>query len=379
MKTDSHESVLDPPARSAWALEPGVHATNGDGLPAGFSVSGVVLPESGPARDGILATIGNTPLVRLRRALGGVPFRLFAKLEAFNPGGSIKDRPALRIISDALARGEIDAGTTVVEASSGNMGIGLAQVCAYQGLRFVCVVDARTTTQNIDILRAYGAIVDVVTEPHPVTGDLLQAKLDRVRQWLETEPNCFWPNQYANHNNSRSHHRTMAEIVHQAGGHVDYLFCATATCGTLRGCAEYVRQTGLRTRIVAVDAVGSVIFGGRSCKRLIPGHGTARMPELHDPSLGDQFVQVTDLDCVVGCRRLLREEAILAGGSSGGILMALHALRDEIEPHATCVLVFPDRGERYLDTIFSDAWVREHFGAAQLAPFLSPQPTRPTR
>jgi cysteine synthase A len=371
---DSQESVLERRVRASWALELGAPA--GDGAAAGLGVPGVTLPDPGAARDGILATIGNTPLVRLRRALGGVPFRLYAKLESFNPGGSMKDRPAFLIVADALARGEIGAGTTVVEASSGTMGIGLAQVCAFHGLRFVCVVDARTTAQNIQILQAYGATVDVVTEPDPATGDLLQAKLDRVRRYLETEPGCFWPNQYANRNNSRSHHRTMAEIVHQAGGRVDYLFCATATCGMLRGCAEYVREAGLATRIVAVDAVGSVIFGGRSCKRLIPGHGTARTPELHDPALGDRFVQVTDLDCVAGCRRLLREEAILAGGSSGGILMGLDALRHELEPDAVCVLVFPDRGERYLDTIFSDAWVREHFGAAQLEAFLTPQPTR---
>jgi cysteine synthase A len=371
MNIDLEENVLLRPARAPWAPEPGAPAA-GDGT----HVSGAVPREPGAPYEGILATIGNTPLVRLRRALGGVPFRLFAKLEAFNPGGSIKDRPAFRIITDALAQGDIDGGTTVVEASSGNMGIGLAQVCAYHGLRFICVVDARTTTQNIQILQAYGAIVDVVTEPDPVSGDLLQAKLNRVRRFVETEPNSFWPNQYANRNNSRAHHRTMAEIVHQAGGHVDYLFCATATCGMLRGCSEYVREMGLSTRIVAVDAVGSVIFGGRSCKRLIPGHGTARMPELHDPSLGDRFVQVTDLDCVVGCRRLLREEAILAGGSSGGILMGLDAVRHDIEPDATCVVVLPDRGERYLDTIFSDAWVREHFGAAQLEAFLTPQTTR---
>lgn len=376
MRAESQDSVLLRPVRAPWALDLDVHAAV-DGAPAALSVSGIALREPGPPHDGVLATIGNTPLVRLRRALGGVPFRLFAKLEAFNPGGSIKDRPAFRIVTDALAQGEIDGGTTVVEASSGNMGIGLAQVCAYHGLRFICVVDARTTAQNIQILQAYGAIVDVVTEPDPVSGDLLQAKLDRVRRFVETEPNSFWPNQYANRNNSRAHHRTMAEIVHQAGGRVDYLFCATATCGTLRGCAEYVREMELPTRIVAVDAVGSVIFGGPSCRRLIPGHGTARVPELHDPSLGDGFVQVTDLDCVVGCRRLLREEAILAGGSSGGILMGLDALRHEIEPDATCVVVLPDRGERYLDTIYSDAWVREHFGAAQLEAFLLPsQPTR---
>jgi 2,3-diaminopropionate biosynthesis protein SbnA len=373
MRIDSEESVAGRRVRAPWAVELDTEPAE-DGRPGGLSVSGVALPDPGPPHDGILATIGNTPLVLLRRALGGVPFRLYAKLEAFNPAGSVKDRPALLILAEALARGEIGPGSTVVEASSGNMGIGLAQVCAYHGLRFVCVVDARTTAHNVAILRAYGAEVDVVTEPDPVTGDLLQAKLNRVRGYVETEAGSFWPNQYANRNNSRAHHRTMAEIVHQAGGRVDWLFCATATCGTLRGCAEYVRQAGLSTRIVAVDAVGSVIFGGRSCKRLIPGHGTARVPELHDPALGDAFVQVTDLDCVTGCRRLLREEAILAGGSSGGVLMGLDALKHEIEPGATCVAILPDRGERYLDTIYSDAWVREHFGAAQLAALGEPVP-----
>lgn len=338
----------------------------GDDPALRMHLPGITVSQPGQPDDGIVATIGNTPLVRLRRALDGVPFRLFAKLEALNPGGSIKDRPAHLIISEALERGEIGTGTTVVEASSGNMGIGLAQVCAYYGLRFVCVVDTRTTTLNVQILRAYGATVDLVTEPDPVSGDLLQAKLNRVRHLVETVPNSFWPNQYANRGNSRSHHRTMREIVQQAGGRVDYLFCATSTCGTLRGSFEYVREHGLSTRIVAVDAVGSVIFGGRSCKRLLPGHGTARVPELFDPDLADRFVQVTDLDCVAGCRRLVREEGILAGASSGGILMAVEALRDEIEPDATCVMVLPDRGERYLDTVFSDHWVREHFGEAQV-------------
>lgn len=339
-----------------------------------MELQGITVSSAGQRYEGILATIGNTPLVRLRRVFGGVPFRLYAKLESLNPGGSIKDRPAHLIIADALERGEIDSGTTIVEASSGNMGIGLAQVCAYHGLRFVCVVDTRTTEQNVQVLRAYGAAVDLVTEPDPETGDMLQAKLNRVRHIVETVPNSFWPNQYANLVNSRSHHRTMREIVQQAGGTVDYLFCATSTCGTLRGCSEYVREHGLSTRVVAVDALGSVIFGSKPCKRLLPGHGTARIPELHDPGLVERFFHVTDLECVIGCRRLVRQEAILAGGSSGGVLMAVDALRGEIEPDATCVMIFADRGERYLDTVFSDAWVREHFGKAQMDALSAPIP-----
>src|SRR5262249_31445837 len=144
-------------------------------------------------------------------------------------------------------------------------------------------------------------------------------------------------------------------------GRIDYLFVATSTCGTLRGCANYVRDHKLETKVFAVDAHGSVIFGGRSAKRLIPGHGASRRPELFRAGLADKCVRVTDLDCVVGCRRLVRSEAILAGGSSGGGLMALEQVRERIPRGATCVLIFHDRGGRYLDTICSDERVAAHF------------------
>ena len=154
----------------------------------------------------------------------------------------------------------------------------------------------------------------------------------------------------------------MREIVMALDGKVDYLFCAASTCGTLRGCAEYVQENGLATKVVAVDAVGSVIFGGPPIKRLIPGHGAARRPELYLPNLAHRSIHVTDLDCIIGCRRLLRKEAIITGGSSGAVLMALALIQEDIPHGATCVMIFPDRGERYLNTIYSDEWVAEHFG-----------------
>src|SRR5690242_11038862 len=149
-------------------------------------------------RQGILSAIGHTPLVPLERVLGDLHFQLYAKLEAFNPGGSIKDRAAFAIITDALERGSLKPGMTVIESSSGNMGIGLAQACAYYGLRFVCVIDPKTTKQNINILEAYGAEVDLVTEPDPHTGEYLQARLDRVRALLKSIPNSYWSDQYSN-------------------------------------------------------------------------------------------------------------------------------------------------------------------------------------
>ena len=312
--------------------------------------------------EGIISAIGGTPLIELTRLYKDARFRVFAKIEALNPGGSIKDRAAISIIKHARETGDIQPGTVVIESSSGNMGIGLAQVCAYSGLHFICVVDPKTTQQNIDILKAYGAEIDLVTEPDPVTGEFLQARINRVKTLLETIEGSFWPNQYSNEYNSMAHHRTMQEIANALDGGVDYLFCATSTCGTLRGCAEYIRSHDLRTKVFAVDAVGSVIFGGHSSRRFIPGHGAAIRPGLYQSGLAWECIHVTDIDCIIGCRRLVEREAILAGGSSGGVVMALDRIRDTIAPDSNCAVIFPDRGERYLDTIYSDSWVKDHFG-----------------
>jgi 2,3-diaminopropionate biosynthesis protein SbnA len=326
-------------------------------------------------RKGVLAAIGNTPLVELERFLDAAGFRLFAKLEALNPGGSSKDRPALAVVEDGLRSGVISRNTVVVESSSGNMGIGLAQICLHYGLRFICVVDPKTSAFNLKILQAYGADVDMVTQPDPASGEFLQARIGRVRVLQREIPNSFWPNQYANLENAGAHYRTtMPEIAAALDGEVDFLFVATSTCGTLRGCAEYVRDHRLGTRIVAVDAVGSLIFGNRPAPRLVPGLGAAIRPQLCAPELVNRVVHVTALDCIRGCRRLLRKEALLAGGSSGGVLMAVDELRGEIPPGATCVAILPDRGERYLDTIYDDRWVREHFGDLELCSLGDPEP-----
>jgi cysteine synthase A len=319
-------------------------------------------PGPQPAGEGILSAVGSTPLVGLVKFLPDAHFRLYAKLEGLNPGGSSKDRPALSVIRRGIETGAIGPDTTIVESSSGNLGIGLAQACAYFGLRLICVVDAKTRPQNIRLMEAYGAETDIILDPDPETGEYLQARLNRVQTLLSTVENSFWPNQYANTYNPVAHHRTMREVLTQLDGRVDYLFCATSTCGTLRGCVEYVREHNLATKVVAVDALGSVIFGGPKAARLIPGHGAAVRPQLYRPDLADEVVWVSDLECVVGCRRLANSEAVLAGGSSGAVAMAVEKMRDDIPRDAVCVAIFPDRGERYLDTIYSDEWVAQHFG-----------------
>jgi cysteine synthase A len=316
--------------------------------------------------QGILTAIGDTPLVELQRAIPGARFRLFAKLEGLNPGGSAKDRPARGILRHALASGHIGPGTVVVESSSGNMGIGLAQACRVYGLRFVCVIDPKTAPQNVRLLELYGAEIDRVTAPDPASGEFLQARIARVGRLLQEIPGSFWPNQYANEMNAMTHYETtMHEIASALRGEVDFLFCATSTCGTITGCAEYVRDHGMRTEIVAVDAVGSRIFADEPGQRFIPGFGAGFRPDLCRPELVSRCVHVNDLDCVAGCRRLLQSEGLLAGGSSGGVLAAVARLREEIPPRAHCVMILADRGERYLDTVYSDLWVREKLGDAR--------------
>jgi len=313
--------------------------------------------------DGILETIGGTPLIRLRRYFPGSHFELFAKLEALNPGGSIKDRPAKLILEHALHTGRIGTGSVVIESSSGNMGIGLAQACRFHGLRFICVVDPKTTVLNLQVLRAYGAEIDLVAEPDPETGEFLQARLKRVQELLARIENAFWPNQYENSKNSESHYSTtMREIVEALDGKIDYLFVPTSTCGTVRGCGEYLRDRGLAAKVVAVDAFGSLIFSSVQAKRMVPGLGASLRPRLCEPSLISECVHISDLDCIVGCRRLIEREAILAGGSSGGVLAAIEAFQGRIPAASVVVAILPDRGERYLQTLYSDDWVRQHFG-----------------
>lgn len=312
---------------------------------------------------GIISCIGHTPLINLNKAIGR-EFHLYAKLEGMNPGGSLKDRPAFEILRHGIETGEINENTVIVEATSGNMGIGLAQICRYLGLRCICVIDSKTTASNQQLLRVYGAEVEMITEPDLSTGDLLQARINRAQAIVNSLQNSFWVNQYSNIHNALAHRRTMEEIM-LALNRVDFLFCPASSCGTLRGCADYLRERGLhQPKIVVADSPGSVIFKGTRGKRLIPGHGAGVRPSLYQNGLADRCIQVTDLESVIGCRRLLSTEALLVGGSSGATFMAVSKIADEIPPGSICVMLFPDRGDRYLDTIFSDSWVAQNLGCS---------------
>ncbi|WP_337913444.1 2,3-diaminopropionate biosynthesis protein SbnA [Paenibacillus arenosi] len=316
----------------------------------------------------MMTVIGNTPVVKLQRLFKHASFDAYVKLEMLNPGGSIKDRPAKVMLQEALREGKLRPGSVVVESSSGNLAIGLAQICNLIGCTFICVVDPRTTLTNIRILRAYGARIDLVREPDSATGEYLPARLARVRHWLRKLPHAFWPNQYGNMNNPLSHQQTtMAEIATDLP-RIDYLLCGVSTCGTIRGCIEYIRANRLATKVIAVDALGSSIFGSNRPKqrRLLPGLGAAVRPALCPEDGIDDIVEVDDLECIIGCRRLARLESILVGGSSGGMIAALEKVQDRIAPGSTCALILPDRGERYLETVYDDQWIAKFFGKEAL-------------
>lgn len=310
--------------------------------------------------SGVLDAIGNTPLIRLERFLANPRIELLVKLEAANPGGSAKDRPARFMLEEALRRGDLQPGATVIESSSGNMGIGLAQACRYHGLKFICVVDPRAQQQNLDIIKALGGQVVMVAEP--LGGDFLAARIAKVCELLEHNVSSYWPNQYANPDNPQSHYEgTIREVDEALEGNFDVLFVATSSTGTAQGCRNYLRERGRDVRVVAVDAEGSVLFGGSAGPRHIPGLGAGKEPKLAAGQRFDDVVRVSDLECVVGCRRAAKREAMLVGGSAGGVLMTASRMQAELEGKR-CVAILHDSGTRYLQTVFNDQWVKESLG-----------------
>lgn len=313
-----------------------------------------------PPRPGILATVGNTPLVRLSRLLDRSDVEVFAKLELANPGGSAKDRPAHLMLKRAMDEGRVGPGGLVVESSSGNTAIAMAQFCNLHDLQFRAVVDRRTVSANLGVMRALGAEIEFIEDSAPDSSNLLAARQDRVREIVASTPGAFWPNQHANPANPEAHeHGTMTEIWEALGGRLDYLLVAVSTTGTAIGCRRFLAKRGATTKLVVVDAVGSVIFGAQPGPRPIPGLGASAVPPLLIDGEFESAETVSALDCVVGCRRLARRESILAGGSAGGVVQVLRRYAGRMAPGARCALVLADHGVRYLDTVFDDQWVEQ--------------------
>ena len=301
----------------------------------------------------------STPLVPVR--LGERTAHL--KLEGANPAGSVKDRTAAALIADLEARGELAPGATIVESTSGNLGVALAAIAGRRAYRFIAVVDPKTTAENLVALRRLGARVELVDTPDAAGGYLL-SRLARVRA-LCAERALVWPDQYTSPANPGAHERgTGPELLAQMDGVVDAVFVPVSTGGTLAGIARYLRRESRATEIFAVDAVGSVALGGEPGPRLLTGVGASRPSSFLTRALYDRVVRVTDAEAFAECRALAAATGIAVGGSSGATLAACRrvlAPRPELE---RVVCLCPDHGSRYASTIYADGWlIRNGIGA----------------
>ncbi len=313
-------------------------------------------------RDSILDTIGDTPLVRLSRIGAGLIPQLIAKVEYFNPGGSIKDRVAVSLIEAAERDGKLKPGGTIVEPTSGNTGTGLAIAGILKGYRVVAVMPDKMSKEKIDLLRAYGA--EVVIAPTDVPPDSPQSYY-RVADRLTAEiPGAFQPNQYVNPANPEAHYRsTGPEIWSQTDGKITHLVLGVGTGGTVSGTVRYLREQKPDLVVIGADPEGSIYSAGDDNIHpyLIEGVGEDFWPPNFDRSTVDRFIVVSDRDAFQTTRRLARTEGILTGGSGG---MAVHAalqVASQIQDPAALVLVIlPDGGRAYLSKLYSDDWMRQY-------------------
>jgi cysteine synthase A len=305
----------------------------------------------------ILNSIGNTPIIRLSRLFDDPRCEVLAKLEMANPGGSVKDRPARYIVERGLAEGSIRPNAHIVESSSGNLAIALAMVCRIHGLSFTAVVDPKISPTNLHIIRCYGGKVDIVTEKDS-QGGYLETRIKRVKHLLHEQPNRIWINQYANERNWQSHyHGEGEEILRQLDRPADYLVLGVSTSGTLHGVARRLREAWPNLKVVAVDAVGSVLFGTPPYPRDLPGIGASRVPELLQRDEITQVIHIDDYQSAMACRQLVEREGIFAGGSSGSVIAAIQRLSASLLRPARILTILPDRGDRYLDTVYDDDWL----------------------
>jgi cysteine synthase A len=287
---------------------------------------------------------------------------VYLKIEGLNPTGSIKLKTALGLIQDAEQRGRLSPGGSVIESSSGNLGIALSSVCAAKGYAFTCVVDPNTAAASVAHMRALGAEV-VVVDTVDINGGYLHSRIAYIERRLAAEPDLVWLNQYANPANPRVHYEQTAAALLKELGRIDHLFVGVGSTGTFVGVAEYLRRHSPATRIVAVDACGSVTFGGAAGRRFIAGLGSSRRPELCRPELADEVVLVAEADAIRQCRRLARQTGLLVGGSTGSVIAAVIQCAAGFHTRRRVAAISPDLGDRYLQTVYHDDWVRERFGA----------------
>ncbi|MFG2777008.1 2,3-diaminopropionate biosynthesis protein SbnA [Streptomyces prunicolor] len=293
--------------------------------------------------------------VDLRAAL---ELPLYLKCEGFNFAGSVKLKAATEMVNAAERAGILRPGSVLVESSSGNLGVALSVIAASRGYGFLCITDRRCNVPTVQLMEALGSRVHVIDQPD-VHGGFLGARIAYVRALCASDERYVWLNQYSNQGNWRAHYRTTAPAIARRFPQLDVLFVGAGTTGTLMGCARWFWQWRRRVRIVAVDAAGSVTFGGEAGTRMIPGLGTSVAPPFLDTSYIDDVIHVEEPDTVATCRRLAAR-GFLFGGSTGTVVSAAEQWLARNGRHGTtAVAIAPDLGERYLDTVYRNGWLEE--------------------
>jgi cystathionine beta-synthase len=310
-------------------------------------------------KGNILQAIGSTPLVRLNRIGKGLKATILVKVEYLNPGGSIKDRVAVAMIDAAEKEGLLKPGGTIVEATAGNTGVGLALVAATRGYRSIFVLPDKMSEDKISLLRAYGA--EVVITPTAVPPDSPE-NYNMVADRLAREiPGAYRPNQFANMRNPGAHHAgTGPEIWEDAGGKVDVLVAGMGTGGTISGTARFLKEKNPQLVVVGADPEGSILSGDTPRSFKVEGIGEDFIPRTFDRQIVDEMIRVSDRDSFNMARRLAREEALLVGGSAGTAMTAAVKYAERLTAPATMVVILPDTGRNYLTKIFSDRWMQEN-------------------
>lgn len=317
--------------------------------------------------NNILETIGNTPLVKLNKIVAEIDALVLAKVETFNPGNSVKDRMAVKMIEDAEADGRLKPGGTIIEGTSGNTGMGLALVAIIKGYKLICVISDKQSKEKMDILRAVGA--KVVVCPTDVEPTDPRSYYSVSKRLAEETPNSWYVNQYDNMSNSLAHYeQTGPEIWKQTDGKITHFVVGVGTGGTISGVGKYLKEKNPNIKIWGIDTYGSVfkkyhetgIFDENEIYSYITeGIGEDILPKNVDFSLIDGFTKVTDKDAAVYTRKIAMEEAIFVGNSAGACIKGLLQLKEHFKPDDVVVVLFHDSGSRYVGKMFNDDWMRE--------------------
>ncbi|MFE7527989.1 cystathionine beta-synthase [Kitasatospora sp. NPDC057542] len=310
--------------------------------------------------NSIIDLVGNTPLVKLNKVTEGISATVLAKVEYFNPGGSVKDRIAMRMIEAAEASGALKPGGTIVEPTSGNTGVGLAIVAQRKGYKCIFVCPDKVSTDKINTLRAYGA--EVVVCPTAVAPEHPDSYYNVSDRLVRETPNAWKPDQYSNPENPASHyHSTGPELWEQTEGRITHFVAGVGTGGTISGTGNYLKEaSGGKVKVIGADPEGSVYSGGTGRPYLVEGVGEDFWPTAYDRNVADRIVAVSDKDSFQMTRRLAKEEGLLVGGSCGMAVVAALEVAKDLGPDDVVVVLLPDGGRGYLSKIFNDDWMADY-------------------